>query len=375
MDRVPLKTDALPWLQVLRGLAASLVVLGHSLLEARVLNLRNGLSAGETGFSWGYGVDVFFVISGFIMVHSAGNRFGSLRNASEFLLRRIVRIVPLYALATFGVVIVAHAMPQIVNGQPPDAGEVARSLLFIPYARISGDAVPVLAVGWTLNYEMMFYVLFAMAMLLAFRQGVVALALALCGLACAGALLQLSPVIPGFWTNPIILEFLFGIGIGVLYRSAYRPPLSLLFAAGAAALVSSSVIITGHTLPGPHFLADGIPAAVTVFTGAFAFNPAKGMLFSFFVALGDASYSLYICHMHSIRVFRELWHALARPGLPGWVFIGVAFCGACAFAFLVHRLVELPMAKWLNGKLVRRWYPIAAREPEFAVAMPSSEPA
>ncbi len=369
MTAVPRQTEGVRWIQVLRGLAALLVVIGHSVLEARALNGRSGVPVREV---WGYGVDVFFVISGFIMVHSAGKRFGGTRNAADFLLRRIIRIAPLYALATLGIVFMARIAPQTVNGQRPSGSDIASSLLFIPYARMTGEVVPVLPVGWTLNYEMLFYAFFALAMFVNFRSGMIALVIVLCGLATLGAALEPSAVVVSAWTNSIILEFVFGLGIGVLYRSGFRPSRSLLFIAGLLAVILSMAVISGNFQPSPRFLICGIPAATVVFTAVFAFAPTQGWLFASFAALGDASYSLYITHMYAIRPLKEEIHRLMPSGVPDLLFIGLAVIWACVFGFLVHKLIEVRMTEWLNRKLVRRGNPGPVPELEPAPMRPAT---
>jgi peptidoglycan/LPS O-acetylase OafA/YrhL len=107
------------------------------------------------------GVGTFFVISGLIMIRSAFGDFGSQQKAGRFIFRRLIRVVPLYWLATL-----PFAAAAIARGEEVTLSMVVRSLLFIPYVALSSEAVrPIVAQGWTLNFEMLFYAVFAVALL------------------------------------------------------------------------------------------------------------------------------------------------------------------------------------------------------------------
>ena len=106
------------------------------------------------------GVDIFFVVSGFIMVVTTMKRDMA---PGEFLLHRIARIVPVYWVVTillFAIVMYGFKPVGIMRMQPD---WLAKSLLFIPFDR-DGRVEPIISVGWTLNYEMFFYLLFALGL-------------------------------------------------------------------------------------------------------------------------------------------------------------------------------------------------------------------
>src|ERR1700730_5914930 len=107
-----------------------------------------------------FGVDVFFVISGFIMAQICQT------DSSHFFLRRLVRIVPLYWALTLLIFGLAKFAPWLVYRAPADWADLARSLFFVPYQNKSGLVQPELFLGWTLNYEMFFYVNVALALLI-----------------------------------------------------------------------------------------------------------------------------------------------------------------------------------------------------------------
>ena len=151
-------------IQALRGFAAALVVVLHATGQPF------GMEASKP-WVWmrGHaGVDIFFVISGFVMAISATGQ--GRPTAGEFLRRRILRIVPLYwifTLVMLAKILAVKVHPglgrDVVHLQTP-IGYVLASLFFIPYRNSQGDIAPVLAVGWTLSFEMLFYLLFALAL-------------------------------------------------------------------------------------------------------------------------------------------------------------------------------------------------------------------
>jgi peptidoglycan/LPS O-acetylase OafA/YrhL len=199
-------------LQILRAAAASLVALAH-------FSDANG--AGPTTFQFGaLGVDIFFIISGLVMVYSSGRLFGQPGATRTFLVNRIARIVPLY----WGATILGMLLYFSVGGAAPPAVSFACSFLFVPCG--SEHGVPLLGVGWTLNYEMFFYVLFGACLLLHRRLAVIAVSLLLGLCVAAGSLWQL-PLPFLYWFHPIVLEFVFGALLGLVYAEGIRVPMAV----------------------------------------------------------------------------------------------------------------------------------------------------
>ncbi|MDG6745798.1 acyltransferase family protein, partial [Staphylococcus aureus] len=186
-------------------------------------------------------MDLFFVLSGFIMVHASTRLFGQGNAHEEFLRRRLVRIVPLYWLVTT-LFLALLAAATLKGGDPfPDARAILASYTFVP-ANTWGDGrfFPVFDLGWTLNYEMFFYALFAFVVALPRGRALVAIGVMLVAATGIGA------VVPGpsglwFWTRPIILDFGLGLAVGALLgRGVVLPPMVrlALAAAGAALLLA-----------------------------------------------------------------------------------------------------------------------------------------
>ncbi len=192
--------------QLLRAIAALFVVgfhstvLWHDKFDADVTPWKNGNS----------GVDLFFVISGFIMVLSSRRLLGLADGWKQFITLRLVRIVPMYWLVTAAKLAAVAAVPALALHTRPTGWNIAASFLFIPSRDAVGVVRPVLDVGWTLSFEMLFYIVFAMAMFFALDQlavlGPVMVVLALASLA-------MHADWPAFTTlaDPIVLEFVFGV--------------------------------------------------------------------------------------------------------------------------------------------------------------------
>src|SRR5262249_47851617 len=142
-------------IHLLRALAALAVVYFHVTSDAG-LQLPVNIGA--------HGVDVFFVISGFIIAYIGA------RSPDGFLVRRLIRIVPFYWAATLVVFAVALLYPHVMRTTQADFAQLVYSLLFIPRETPYAGMLPTLILGWSLNYEMYFYVLFALSLLLARRR-------------------------------------------------------------------------------------------------------------------------------------------------------------------------------------------------------------
>lgn len=342
-------------IQSLRALAALMVVVGHAQTAAAVAALKAG-----TGFTplpllpWGAGVDLFFVISGFIMVVSSERLFGVSGGATTFAARRLKRIVPLYWLATS-----LYVAIQLLTHKKVGGGDVVASYLFWPWD-VYGDGVlrPLYSLGWTLNYEMFFYAMFAAAIILSRRACVLVVSAVLVVGVVTGRLLPFAEGPLAFWTQPIVLEFALGMDLGLLWCGGLRlglmPRLSLALA-GIALLVFDG-------MDAAHRAADwitpndflrvaswGLPAAMIVAAGALGRRRAeapKGLAGT--VALGDASYALYLVHPFVVGVAMRLWTMSGLATHAGyWPFIAAGLAASIAVALAVHRWFEMPVARSL----------------------------
>jgi exopolysaccharide production protein ExoZ len=267
-------------IQALRALAASMVMLLH----AAAFSTQQDVS-GTAVRVLNAGVDIFFVISGFVMVVSNASR----RNARDFLTARLIRIIPIYWLATAVMVLVL-----VLHDEAPTASEIGLSLLLVPYGDIRGDMHPVLGPGWTLSYEMFFYFLFAATLWLPPRRQVALLSICFLVLVALRPLGATAGAAGVRFTSLVLFEFVFGVLLGLIAHRLVRLPYSV-----GAAFVALGVIGFAATLlvpPMPRTLSYGIPAALLV-AGVVGLersfrHPALAPL----TILGSASYALYLFH-------------------------------------------------------------------------------
>lgn len=339
-------------IQVLRAFAALIVAVHHVQSDAVFLAGRAGTAFSPSDIlPWNAGVDLFFVISGFIMVHASSGLFGQAGSARLFLARRIARIVPLYWAATTLFLLVMLASPALLNSGAPGAGQILGSYLFWPLPNAVGEIQPVYSLGWTLNYEMLFYALFGAALLLPARLVVPATALALFGLVATQAAVPL-PLPFGFWGQPIVLEFAGGMAIALLRNHGLRLEGRLrwlMVVAGVAILIAATGSEWAQTPWGS--LAFRGPAALLLVTAAACGRgqSAPSALVRQLARLGDASYALYLVHPFAMRAMRELFLRIA-PGATGF-FVVAALLAAVLAALAVYRWFEKPMTKLLRRLL------------------------
>ncbi len=161
------------------------------------------------------GVDLFFVISGFIMWTTTET---SRRGPVRFWLARIVRIVPLYWIFTTLYVAAALITPESFYVVHLEAAHIVKSYLFVPATHPNlGLIAPVYTLGWTLNYEMFFYLLFGFCLFVPSpRLRFALLASAFLLLVAGGLLAQPQGAIARTYTDPIMLEFLAGVMLAIL---------------------------------------------------------------------------------------------------------------------------------------------------------------
>lgn len=340
-------------IQVLRALAALMVAVHHVQADAGFLAARAGTSFTPShALPWSAGVDLFFVVSGFIMVHSSAGLFGKPDGARLFIIRRIARIVPLYWAATTLFLVTLLASPALINSGAPGLQQIAASYLFWPMANAAGELQPVYSLGWTLNYEMLFYVLFGAALLAPGRLVVPLVCAALAGLVGAQALAGPLPLPFGFWGQPIVLEFAAGMAVGLLRQKGLRLDgrLRWLMAAAGIALF---VATAGHSGAQTSWGAVALrgPAALLLVTAAACGRnvTAPSALVRSLAVLGDASYALYLVHPFAMRALREVFVRIA-PSATG-LFIVLALMAATLTALAVYRWFERPMTKTLRRVL------------------------
>jgi peptidoglycan/LPS O-acetylase OafA/YrhL len=335
-------------IQALRGLAASLVVIAHIFEHPSRGDANALLLTGR------FGVEIFFVISGFVMTHVAGQGAFS---PGAFAVRRTLRIVPIYWVCTFLVFAVALAAPALFKTTSADVKHLVLSLFFIPAPdpQAPSDWRPLFKLGWTLNYEMFFYA--ALMLLFWCRKRIqrsVILTVAF------GALVLLSFAIPpkasilAFYANIALIPFLVGVWLAEFSAAFERVPRW-----GGVALIAAAALSTAwlYQLPfetmrdlGPHLVMT-LAAALIVASGLAyerRFAP-RGLV----QMVGNSSYSLYLTHMFLVGA---AWAAIERADLPTaaqWALTPLIYIAAVVTAYASYRIIELPFNK-LAHRLTQR---------------------
>lgn len=322
-------------LQILRGLAAIAVVHAHTITEWEALTgtpTRDGWHTGAVG------VDIFFVISGFIITQTA-TRAGS---GWAFFVRRWQRVAPLYWLLSLPWLL-------FVSGDG-FLGRLRSTLTFVPVSE-GEPLLPLHPSGWTLCFEMLFYSAIAFAVGRGPRTWSLATALLLA--AIAAQTLVGGPIL-AFIGNPILVEFLFGAALAWLWR--LRWPLAGLSAIGAALTVLAVISFTGAgdihegrwtfdaSLSWPRVVLFGLPALGLVW-GALQLDSPPLARWSFF---GDASYSIYLTHLIVLFGVTGVWRVAA---LPVWIYTPTAMAIAIVGGCVCYERIEKPLLQYVRKQM------------------------
>ena len=336
------RTQHLPAIQWLRAFAAVSVAISHCLHEAtKFPNASSILENMGSALPFEIGVDIFFVISGFIMVYVTWGKLDRPGAHWHFLRARLIRIVPLYWFYTLLLAAVALTVPSVLDTAIFSVEQLFSSLLFIP-GLFGAEARPLLKLGWTLNYEMFFYVVFFLGILLGGHRTPWVVFIGLLALIFARQLGWLSTLPWQFWASPIVLEFCFGMGIGVLYHRGFRiRPLP------SACLIALAVLMLTLTLPNlawaTRYWVLGVPSALLVLAFACLQRSPDiqiGTFGRFCARVGDASYTLYLMHPFVISAMFIIWRKL---DFDGWSYVGVTLAAIICGALVAYHWIEIPL--------------------------------
>ncbi|MEL6234613.1 MAG: acyltransferase [Pseudomonadota bacterium] len=354
-------TARLGGLQALRGAAAAMVVLFH--LEVFVLPHHLGLSLWD-GLAMGYaGVEIFFVLSGFIMAHVHGHELGLPGAPGRFLWRRAVRILPIYWLVLLAVLAGRAAL----GGPLPDGKTLLASALLLPVE------TPVLRIAWTLSFEALFYLVFALVIWRpAFGRLLVAawLTTVLAALALPHPGMPLTPL--SWLVSPYLLLFALGVLAGRFWTRLPQGTAAALVALGVLGFfgIGLGEALAGLDLTKPlrTLLYGGAAAAMIAGLAAIG-RSARLRTPRLLVHLGDASYALYLLHLPVMVIGAQALAAVGLASLPAWCIALVLCGGACGLASAVHLGVEAPLMRALHRAGRRasaiRWHarPSLSKEP------------
>lgn len=332
--------------QYLRAAAALAVVFYHvSALSQKTW----GLDPERIDHVGAAGVDLFFVISGFIMAMIVGRQ--DTLDGRQFWIKRIARVAPAYWVITLLVFALAWQMPSLFNSTVADPYDLLTSLSFVALEQSGGGTGPLLVVGWTLNYEVFFYAIVALTAGLFSDRRLLGASSAIICLVAVGLVLSPSNPSMAFYTNPILLEFVFGV---LIFHSWTRTR------ADGPGLMPAAVLIAGIALlvwqwerPLAEWRAFywGVPAAAVLYGGLGAFSFKSRLL----TRLGDWSYALYLTHVFVITFYIKFAISSVTTIEVPWpihylIMTSLAFAVAGAF----YTIVERPLSRWILGVLTRK---------------------
>jgi len=324
-------------IQYLRGIAALSVALFH-LYPIFFNQTPNPLASGAAG------VDIFFVISGFIMWHVAQSKEPT---PFDFLSHRLVRVVPLYWTITLVLAISATLKPNLFPLDNPSLIHIFKSMLFVPHGA-SPEGRPLVSQGWTLNYEMLFYAFFSIALCLPRNSRSAALYSTFLTFAILGIAFKSNSYFFNWVTNSIILEFIFGIGVAQAYqnkRLVPRLPAYLFIGCSLSVIYLSDGAY-------PRVVVFGLPSAIIVWSMLSIERIGNLKPQRILLELGSISYSLYLVHFMAGNFYLI---SAAHIGLPitGGLGYILAVLTAIFAAGICHYVLERPLLNFFRNLIAK----------------------
>lgn len=338
-------------MDLLRSIASVMIVVFHAHSIATG-NIQDPSKSFIHAPLWWYScIELFFVMSGFLMVHMSYSLYGRRGGVKEFVLRRLVRTPPLYYVFTTLIFLVFLLMPSLRDG-PVDLQRYISSIFFFPSAH-----PPIIAIGWTLNYEVFFYVITALSILFCYPVGPVIAASLLILLSAIGIVFEGLPAPFSLWTDPLLFNFCAGIGVALLYyRNVSIPPriLSILAVVALVFLVvGSSIWNSIEDVPRLLVFTPAVSVCLMYFTlrsSAYKIPFGEKYIKSFALR----TYTLYLCHIMVLKVVEKLFFAFFDSDASAYVYVVIGTIASIISAYVLYPLIEEPLGRALKSALTRR---------------------
>jgi exopolysaccharide production protein ExoZ len=333
-------------LQFLRFLCAFAVVLLHA---AEAVKLRTGANVQFGGVASRFGIEIFFVVSGFVMVMVTPGATTSMADrvhaAWQFMRRRLIRVAPMYWIYSALKVVLVMAVPALALRASIDWGHVASSFVFVPAMSPWGLIQPILPVGWTLNFEFLFYLIFAVSIVLT-RHRVLLASAGLIALYLVGAAQTAPDSILHFYGRTLLLDFALGMGLARFTQKQVALPQWFSWVVLSTALVACVLDLRSNA---PWFdeygygLASALILWSTISLEAAYLHKLKPL-----DLLGNASYSIYLSHsfftpgavvvLTKLSVHNPMLLALGATAIP------------CVLGCVAYKLAEAPITSFLRNR-------------------------
>ncbi|WP_447887716.1 acyltransferase family protein [Serratia fonticola] len=333
-------------IQFLRFFASLLVLVTHSTFYT-----HERYSDAMTVFKPGaVGVDIFFVISGFVILLSSITKSGEFRGGLDFTVKRLTRIVPMYWIATSIKVAALILSPALVLHAAFDPSRIILSYFFLPSVSPDGRWEPILGVGWTLVFEMFFYFIFAMS-LFAKRNPIVISSFIIISFSAISTLRADSWPVWTMYFDRIMLYFVIGMMCYIIMMMCSKTTLRAI----TATLVTVSIIFIARKIVLDEEIItrlsfETFTFVVTLFFVVVQCEPVfTGSVSKLFSLLGDASYSTYLFHPIVAPLVPTVFKKLSSHGITVNPFIVVI--STIIFALIVTVIIHLVIEKPITNKI------------------------
>ncbi|MBN1970032.1 MAG: acyltransferase [Candidatus Delongbacteria bacterium] len=335
-------------IQSMRGIAVILVVVFHMITIERRYGGINYLIPDLFNIGM-FGVDLFFVISGFVMVTISRGKFNNIRLAFQFLYNRISRIYPTYWIYSLIILIIFLFKPSMVNSSQGNEVNIVSSFMLFP-----SDKLPLIMVGWTLIHEIYFYFIYFI-ILLFYRERSVTKAMLVWAsiIILAGTLFDFMNPFLKLIFHPLTIEFISGCLLAVLFynkknillKNVFLIIISFTFLILLLYAHNFYKIYSGNIEPQNwnRVLIFGVPAFVFVFCSIFA--EKNRFVFPIFLEkIGDASYSIYLSHILSINICGKFWIYFSYDSLiDNIIMIPLTLLFTIMVGFFSYKYIEKPL--------------------------------
>ncbi|WP_028550116.1 acyltransferase family protein [Paenibacillus sp. UNC451MF] len=349
------KRFTIPYIQAARGIAVVLVMLFHASQMANKYFQINFLGVSDMGRSGGYAY--FFVLTGFLMYTLYQRHFGHAEMWLSFIVKRFLRIYPLYWLVTLAVIPVYFLMPSFGLGFETKPAEIVRSLLLVP-----GANPPILGVAWSLIYIVFFYIAFSLLFVLRKPAAFLLFTVwvAIIGLNSLGWIHLKDNLWIRFLFDGFHLEFMLGIAVAFFLQHVAIRKSRMWLAAGIAVFP----IVWGfrHVYPDLSYVNTLYTlgsALVLVGIGSLKVKAPEWLKPLQF--LGDASYSILLTSLVCLSITLKVAKA---AHMTEWIspaaVTSLCFLAALVMCCVFYAFIEKPLVQRLKQLLLPKIQPTAA---------------